>query len=37
MTMRDLDLELYELWCTKRVINCFLAEGIYSLAQLLTY
>jgi len=37
MTMRDLDKELYELWCTTRVINCFLAEGICSLEQLLTY
>jgi hypothetical protein len=37
MTVRNLDKELYELWCTTRVINCFLAEGIYSLEQLLTY
>ena len=37
MTMRDLDEELYELWCSRRVINCFLAEGICSLEQLLTY
>lgn len=37
MTMRDLDKELYELWGTMRVLNCFRAEGIYSLEQLLTY
>lgn len=37
MTMRDLDLEFYELGFTMRVLNCFRAEAILSIGQLLTY
>jgi len=37
MTMRDLDPEFYELGFTMRVLNCFRAEAILSIRQLLTY
>jgi hypothetical protein len=35
--MRDLDPEFYKLGFTMRVLNCFRAEAILSVKQLLTY